>query len=134
MRATVDSGAAESVLPPSDNHNYPVVQHKDEIFYGTASGEPLRNLGQVRIPMVTPSRKLKGMTFQTCDVIKPLASVANMLDAQQAVIFAPDDFGGSCVVDLVTGEEEPLVREDGNFVLETWVPPPEALRDFGRQP
>ena len=74
------------------------------------------------------------MTFQTCDVTKTLASVANMLDAGQAVIFAPEAYGGSCVVDLSSGDEEPLIREDGNFVMEVWVPPPEALRGFTRQP
>ena len=66
------------------------------------------------------------MTFQSCDVTKPLAAVANMLDAGQAVIFAPEDFGGSCILDLATGVEEPLTREDGNFILHVWVPPTES--------
>ena len=57
------------------------------------------------------------MTFQTCDVTKPLAAVTNMIDNGQAVIFAPDKYGGSYVVDLETGEEEPLEREDGNFIM-----------------
>ena len=75
------------------------------------------------------------MTFQACDVTKPLAAVANMLDAGQAVIFAPEEFGGSCILDLVTGEEEPLIREDGNFILHVWVPPPSEVKaHFQRQP
>ena len=74
------------------------------------------------------------MTFQICDVTKALASVANMLDSNQAVIFAPDAYGGSCVVDLATGEEESTTREDGNVMIEVWVPPPEVVKDFARQP
>ena len=134
MKVTVDSGAAESVIPPDVIDNYPLIQHKDDIYYGTASGEPLKNLGELKLPMVTPSRRLKGMTFQACDVTKPLASVANMLNAGQAVIFAPEAYGGSCVVDLSSGDEEPLTLQDGNFIMEVWVPPPEALPGFVRQP
>ena len=75
------------------------------------------------------------MTFQACDVTKPLASVKRMVDAGHAVIFSPEELGGSFVLNLVTGEEEPLVEDDGNYVMEVWVPPPEALsQGFGRQP
>ena len=134
MDVTIDSGAAESVIPPGETFNYPLKQYPEDVYYGTASGEPLKNLGEVRLPMVTLSRRLKGMTFQSCDATKSLASVANMLDARQAVIFAPEEYGGSCVVDLETGDEEPLIRQDGNFIMQVWVPPPDTMRGFGRQP
>lgn len=134
MKVTVDSGAAESVIPPDETCDYPVKQHADDIYYGTASGEPLKNLGEVRLPMVTPSRRLRGMTFQACDVTKSVASVANMLDAGQAVIFAPEAYGGSCVVDLESGDEEQLLRQDGNLIMEVWVPPPKVAADVVRQP
>ena len=68
-------------------------------YYVACSGEPLKNLGEVKLPMLCLSRQLKGMTFQSCDVTKPLAAVANMLDAGQAVFFAPEDYGGSCILD-----------------------------------
>ena len=75
------------------------------------------------------------MVFQSCDVTKPLAAVANMLDAGQAVMFAPEDYGGSCILDLATGDEEPLIREDGNRTLHVWVPPPsEMAQHFRGQP
>ena len=135
MKVAVDSGAAESVIPRDEAPEYERRAHPEPIYYATCSGEPLQNLGEVKVPMVCPSKQLKGMTFQSCDVTKPLAAVANMLDAGQAVIFAPEDFGGSCILDLATGVEEPLTREDGNFILHVWVPPPKALETpFGGQP
>ena len=33
-------------------------------YFQTASGEPIRNEGEQRIPVVTPSGQLKGMTFR----------------------------------------------------------------------
>ena len=135
MRVTVDSGAAESVIPVDEIVSYPKQVHSVPIWYQTASGEPIRNEGEQRLPVMTPSGKMKGMTFQACDVTKPLASVKRMVDAGHAVIFSPEELGGSFVLNLVTGEEEPLVEDDGNYVMEVWVPPPEALsQGFGRQP
>ena len=83
--------------------------------------------------MLTPSGQLKGMTFQACDVTKPLASVKRMMDAGHAVVFAPEDLGGSFILNLTTGDDEPLVEEDGNYYMDVWVPPPVALL-FQRQP
>ena len=129
----VESGAAESVIPADEVPDYPKLKHAEDIFYQTASGEPLPNLGQQDLLLVTPNRRLRGMRFQSCEVTKPLAAVVNMVDAGQAVIFAPEQYGGSCVVDLESGEEEPLIREDGNYILECWVPP-HSQAGFGRLP
>ena len=135
MKVTVDSGAAESVIPVDENPNYPKEPHSFDIWYQTASGEAIKNEGQQRLPIMTPNGRMKGMTFQACDVTKPLASVKRMLDAGHAVIFSPEQFGGSFILNLTTGEEEPLVEEDGNFHMEVWVPPPDAIAEgFGRHP
>ena len=134
VKLTVDSGAAESVMSPEEVPDYPRKQHPHDIYYQTASGEPLKNEGEQQLLFVTPGRRLRGMKFQTCDVTKPLAAVCNMLDNDQAVVFAPEKYGGSFVVDLETGDEEPLEREDGNFVMHVWVPPPEVAESFGGPP
>ena len=135
MLITVDSGAAESVIPLSENPNYPKQLHSFPIWYQTASGEAIRNEGEQKLPVMTPNGRMKGMTFQACDVTKPLASVKRMVDAGHAVIFSPEEYGGSFVLNLTSGEEEPLVESEGNYHLEVWVPPPEALRaGFGGQP
>ena len=132
MRVTVDSGAAESVIPIDEVTNYEKVPRVMEEYFQTASGEPIRNEGEQRIPVVTPSGQLKGMTFQACDVTKPLASVKRLMDAGHAVVFAPDELGGSFILNLASGEDEPLVEEDGNYHMDVWVPPPSAL-PFVRQ-
>ena len=133
MRITVDSGAAESVIPVDEIRNYAKIPHSCDEYFQTASGEAIRNEGEQRIPVVTPSGQLKGMTFQACDVTKPLASVKRMMDAGHAVIFAPDELGGSFILNLATGDDEALIEEDGNYFMDVWVPPPEAL-PFQRQP
>ena len=133
MRITVDSGAAESVIPVDEIMNYSKQPRSVEEYFQTASGEAIRNEGEQRIPVVTPSGLLKAMTFQACDVTKPLASVKRMMDAGHAVVFAPDELGGSFILNLQTGDDEPLVEEDGNYYMDVWVPPPTAL-PFVRQP
>ena len=135
MLLTVDSGAAESVIPLDENTVYPKRLHSMPIWYQTASGEPIRNEGEQKLPVVTPSGKMRGMTFQACDVTKPLASVKRMVDAGHAVIFSPEEMGGSFVLNLLTGEGEPLFESEGNYHMELRVPPPEALSvGFGGEP
>ena len=113
---------------------YRKTKHPQTIYYQTASGEPLVNEGEQTIPMVTPSGKLRMMTFQSCDITKPLASVKRMCDAGQVVVFAPEALGGSYILDMETGEKEALREEDGNYVMDVWVPPPEAVPGFGGLP
>ena len=133
MRVTVDSGAAESVIPSDEVVNYAKHRHAEEEFFQTASGEPLRNEGEQRVPILMPSGKLRGMTFQSCDVTKPLASVKRLLDCGHACVFAPEEVGGSFILNLETGDDEPLVEEEGNYHMDVWVPPPSALPGFARQ-
>ena len=132
MKVTVDSGAAESVIPELEETRYPKSKHAQDIFYSTASGEPILNLGEQRIPMWTANGRPCAMTFQACDVMKPLASVKRMVEAGNAVVFAPDEWGGSFVVNCDTLEEEQLREEDGNYVLDVWVPPPDSAPGFTR--
>ena len=132
MRVTVDSGVAESVILVDEISFYEKMPRAIEEYFQTASGEAIRNEGEQRIPVITPSGQLKGMTFQACDMTKPLASVKRFMDAGHAVVFAPDDSGGSFILNLASGEDEPLVEEDGNYHMDVWVPPPSA-RPFVRQ-
>ena len=108
---------------------------RTSIWYQTASGEPIINEGEQVLPMVTPSGNLRSMTFQACDVTKPLASVQRMIDAGQVVVFAPENLGGSYILNVETGEKEPMREEEGNFIMDVWVPPPTAvLESFVGQP
>ena len=56
--------------------------------------------------------------------MKPLASVKRMVEAGDAFVFAPGDWGGSLIVSCETLDEEQLREEDGNNVLDVWALPP----------
>ena len=56
-----------------------------------------------------------------------------MVEAGHAVIFAPEEFGGAFVLNLTTMEENTLREDDGNYMLDVWVPPAHAV-GFGRHP
>ena len=63
MRVTVDSGAAESVIPTDEMPEYTKHRHPVEEYVQTATGEPIVNEGEQRLPILTPSGHLRGMTF-----------------------------------------------------------------------
>ena len=62
------------------------------------------------------------------------SSVKRMMDAGHAVVFAPDEVRGSFVMNLESGEDETLIEEDGNYYMDVWIPPPDALPSFARRP
>ena len=64
---------------------------------------------------------------------KPLASVMKMVKEGHTVVF---DSQGSYVYHKYTGEVNALREEEGIYVMDVWVPPPEVAKSmgFGRQP
>ena len=58
-----------------------------------------------------------------------------IVDANHAVIFAPELLGGSCILDLDTLDESTLREHDGNVMLDVWMPPAAAVgAGFARHP
>ena len=51
MKIAVDSGAAESVIPTDEAPEYERRVHPEPIYYATCSGEPLQNMGEVKVPI-----------------------------------------------------------------------------------
>ena len=132
---TVDSGAADSVASPESFPGYRIVEHIIPMFYQSATGEPIINLGEQSIAMVTDEGTLRGMKFQaTKKIKKPLASVKRIVEANHAVVFAPDALGGSFILNLDTGETNQMREADGNYMLDVWIPPADEFEGFGRQP
>ena len=73
---TIDSGAADSAAAPESFPGYAVIQHSAPQFYQSATGEPIVNVGEQMVTMVTGEGALRGMKFQASKKIKkPLASV-----------------------------------------------------------
>ena len=68
---------------------------------------------------------------------KPLAAVKRIVEAGHAVVFAPEEMGGSFILNLATSEESALREDDGNYMLDAWIPPPHDLSPglgFARHP
>ena len=57
-----------------------------------------------------------------------------VVDARHMVVFGPEEWGGSYLLNLTTWEFEPLTEEDGNYHMNLWVPEPSLIPGFVRHP
>ena len=98
-----------------------------------ANGEEIDNYGELKVPAVTREKTLRGITFQAAGVSRGLLSVEKMNESGHIVVF---DGNASLIANKTTGEVNWLRRQDGNFMLDIWVPSPEVAQSlgFGRQP
>ena len=131
----VDSGACDNVISPDDVPEQKVMESsgskKGENFY-SATGEPIPNLGDIKLPMIMREGTARGMLMRAAPVSKPLASVKKICQAGHAVVF---DDEGSFIINKTTGEMNWMREDDGNYMLDAWVPPPESSNEgFIRQP
>ena len=129
----VDSGACDNVIPPQELPGYedrigdtPASRNGDDFV--SASGDTIPNYGELKVPVVTRELTARGMTFQAAGVAKPLGSVKRMLQAGHRVVFDPEM---SYIQNTSTGEMNFLREEDGNFMLDVWVPPPAVAEAAG---
>ena len=98
--------------------------------YECANGQPLSNLGQKRMPVVTAEGTLRGYTSQCADVSKQLQSVRQLLRTGRAVVF---DDQGSFIVNRNSGEFNSIVDDGVNYTMPLWVVPPECVRALREQ-
>ena len=88
--------------------------------YASATGDPIPNLGEQVLPLLTQEGSLRSMTFQAAPVDRALGSVKRMCASGHVVVFDED---GSYVANKRTGEINWLREENGNYMLDTWVMP-----------
>ena len=134
LSMAVDSGAAETVIPHRLVSQHPIKDtnaSRAGMCYSSATGEPIPNLGEQRIPLLTMENTLRGMTFQAAPVSKPLGSVKRMCASGHRVMFDDD---GSYIQNKATGEVNWLREESGNYMLDFWVVPPSESVGFGGPP
>lgn len=132
-KITVDSGAAESVLPTGMVPGEPLVEgssKKAGVKYMAACGTSMPNRGEKRVKFRTADREgqcdnLSSIQFQVTDVNKPLAAVSKILDKGNSVLFTREG-KGSCIINDVTGERIYLTEEKGVFVLDVEFFEPDA--------
>ena len=127
-KITIDSGAAESVMPWEMVPNSETLK---ETTHGkrfvAANGAVMRNYGKktVQFKGNKEDRRVKEMEFYATEVKKPLASVARIVEAGNIVCFGP---GESYIMNVDSGEKQQLQKENGTYVM-----PVEFLSVFSRQ-
>ena len=126
----VDSGACESVADPAQVpcEVSETCASKAGSGFVSATGEPIPNLGEMDIPMMTREGTFRSMKVQAAPVTKPLASVMRIVQAGHVVVF---DNESSYIMNKKTGEINFLREEDGNYMLDVWVRPSKKV--FPRQ-
>ena len=135
----VDSGAAETVIPHTLVMGHPIMEteaSKSGVNYASATGQPIPNLGEQRLPLCTNEGSLRSMTFQAAPVSRALGSVKRMNESGHVVVF---DGANSFIQNKTTGEINWLREENGNYLMDLWIMPIKDLnemkrRGFGRQP
>ena len=94
--------------------------------YISATGDPIPNLGEQRLPLITREGSTRSMTLQAAPVDRPLGSVKRLCQAGHKVVFHGD---GSYVFNKTTKEANWLREENGNFMLDMWVVPGSWVTD-----
>ena len=128
LSLAVDSGAAESVIPHLLINDQPIRETESSssgLNYISASGDPIPNLEEQRLPLITREGSTRSMTLQAAPVVRPLGSVNRMCQAGHRVAFHSD---GSYVLNKATKEVNWLREENGNYMLDMWVVPASWLQ------
>ena len=84
LSLAVESRAAESVLSHMLIQDRPIREtwaSKNGLNYISATGDPIPNLGEQRLPLITREGSTRSMTLQAAPVDRPLGSVKRMRQA-----------------------------------------------------
>ena len=116
-KITVDSGAAESVMPADFMADLPMQASppdKQGARYIAANGSVMTNVGQKKLLFQTKDGTINAITFQATGVRKPLAAVSRIVENGNRVVFSPE---GSFIEHIGTGQRIDLEREAGTYVM-----------------
>ena len=120
VRAVVDSGAGASVGPRSlagARNLKPSMGSKAGQTFTSASGDTLRNEGEVVLSTFTETGCGLRATFQIADITRPLLSVSSICERGNLVSFGAK--GGVIVHE--SGRKTYFGRERGIYVLDLYV-------------
>jgi hypothetical protein len=117
---TVDSGASDTVLPPSVARNVPLT-HSPKVGteYEVANGGVVVNLGERKAEMKLKEHDVNSMfmSFQVVEVHKPLLAVSRLIEAGHEVRFNKADPH----ILLSTGVKVPMRNNLGTYEIEVWI-------------
>ena len=111
MEITIDSGAAENVMPERVAPNVPVQYSEEQaagVVYTAANGDVMPNRGKKLVPFTTSEGQRRMANMQVTDVNRVLMSVAKVCDAGHSVLFTKT---GGVIKNLQSGEETKFRRE-----------------------
>ena len=117
------SGAAECVAPKDMAPQYRIsdsVASRSCLFYTSADGGRLDNLGQQELPIAFDNGTRAMATFQIANASRPLMSVARICEMGHRVLFGAS---GGVIANLESGQQTSIEKEDGVYVLSMWIPP-----------
>ena len=123
LSIAIDSGACESVIDPNDVPEVELTEtsaSRAQEEFQSATGEPIPNMGELLIGMLTREQSFRGMTFTGAPVAQPLGSVKKICRAGHIVVFDEDH---SFILSKSTGEVNSLRESEGNYMLDVLLPP-----------
>ena len=120
MEMTVDSGAMETVAPTKTARNTKLrkTAATGRQYYNTANGGTMPNYGEKRLQWKSEGGSVGGITLQLTDVLKPLASVSQICEAGNRVVF--EETGGY-IENIKTGIKTPIRKAGKAYKLDLWV-------------
>ena len=134
---TVDSGAADNVLPRKVLRKWMKVRGSEAsrlgVHYVAANGARIPNEGEVDFTFQDKQGKVHTWVFQVADVNKILASVSSLVDSGHRVVFdrCPDTgVDLSFITHKVTGESVRMRRERNVWTIDAFV---NEESDFARR-
>ena len=136
----VDSGAGETVMPVDWLTSHPLTESdgsRANDFYTTADGSKVYNEGQRKLDVCTlDGQQRRSMTFQVARVKKALGSVSQMVKNGNKLVFDQDSSGKdtSYIQNKRTNEKIWLRQENGVYVLDLMVAPPQRSNDRSTDP
>ena len=91
ISTAIDSGACDSIIPPSVFTNTPIAQSKEMgRSYGACGGEEVVNLGTKKVKALTKEGKIIDIQYQVGDKItRPLTAVSQLAAKGMGVWFGP---------------------------------------------
>ena len=121
VRTVMDSGAANSVAPPTLAPQVEITESPGSIrgqCYVSASGTRMPNLGQKVLAIQTNEGKDTTVLYQIAEVSRPLTSTSAICDKGNWVVYTPQ---GGFIFNLTTGERTSFERRGGIYEFDLWM-------------
>ena len=132
LRTVMDSGAAESVGPPTMAPGVPIHESpgtRRGQAYIAAGHERILNMGQQVLSVVTNEGHEAQALYQIAEVTRSLTAVGSTCDRGNVVIYGPH---GGCILNLESGVQTDFARRGGIYELDLWMRTTSSGEDYQR--